>query len=64
MSLLDKAKDAIGLNHPSKSVAVEDVQPPTDQGNQTDVAGQASQQEAFDHEKVYVIFVLGGPGAG
>lgn len=34
---------------------------------QTRKEGETSgetQVEAFDHDKVYVVFVLGGPGAG
>jgi len=66
MSLLDKAKDALGMGHITKSVAAEEIQPPVHQGqsNQTSQAGQSDHKEAFDHEKVDVIFVLGGPGAG
>ena len=51
-AIIDKIADALHLNKQSK------------EGGQPSATHDAPSTPAFDHAKVTVLFVLGGPGAG
>lgn len=62
MTVIDKVKNAV---HSSDSSS---QQPPAaaqmGHAQDSDKLPELPEQPAFDHEKITVIFVLGGPGAG
>jgi len=57
--IIEQIKSALGMD-----TAQTESEPAAPVQKTEDKLPQLPDQEVFDHEKVEVIFVLGGPGAG
>jgi len=66
MAVIDKIKDALHINSTSSatSSSAPAQQATSSAPTGTDRLPDLPDVEVFDHDKVTVIFVLGGPGAG
>jgi len=58
MPIIDTVKDALGLNSSAPNAQV------AGSADAQTKLPELPDQAVFDHERVTVIFVLGGPGAG
>lgn len=68
MAVIDKIKDALHLNSTEPAAASSTTAPSQGASSSAptgdDKLPDLPDVEVFDHDKVTVIFVLGGPGAG